>query len=52
MRLLYQASRDGFKKDDFFHLCANKGATLTLVKVSQRESSGAWMSSIAPFEHR
>lgn len=33
-RLLYRASRDGPLPDDFFRCCAEKGPTLTIVKVA------------------
>ena len=33
-RLLYRATRDGFKAADFWRCCAGKSPTLTLVKVS------------------
>ena len=33
--LIYRASRDGFKFDDWLTRCAGKGPTMTLVKVSR-----------------
>src|SRR5689334_16817588 len=35
MRMLYKASRDGFRPADFYRCCAEKGATLTLIQAGR-----------------
>lgn len=39
MKLLYRASRDGFRSTDFLNKCANQGATLTIVKVNDTHTA-------------
>jgi hypothetical protein len=48
MRLLYQASRDGFGAGDFFSRCSERGPTLTIIKVRQREGNSASIHADVP----
>jgi hypothetical protein len=38
-KLLFKASRDGFRSKDFTDRCSEKGATLTLIKVSESHNT-------------
>jgi hypothetical protein len=43
-KLLYRASRDGWKRADFHRLCDDKGPTVVIVKVSNGRLCGGYCS--------
>lgn len=52
-RLLYRATRDGFRAEDFHRLCDNRGPTLTVIRSDQMRVFGgftdiAWSSPQDP----
>ncbi len=42
MNLIYRASRDGFKGNDFHDRCDNKGPTLCLIKSEFNKTFGGY----------
>jgi hypothetical protein len=43
LKLLYRASRDGFKAADFHRLCDNKGATVTVIRSNEGYVFGGYV---------